>query len=42
MERGFVADKPQRVKGAKGFGIADVLRLVGDDTAALLDFQEHL
>ena len=38
MERGCVEDQPQRVKGSECVGIQDVLRLVGDDTAALRDF----
>ena len=42
MERGCVEDQPQRVKGSECFGIQDVLRLVGDDTAALRDFEDRL
>jgi len=42
MERGCVEDQPQHVKSTEFFGNSRVLRLVGDDTAALRDFQNTL
>src|SRR5439155_917384 len=41
-ERGCVEDQPQRVGSSQGPGACSVLRLVEDDTAALLNFARQL
>jgi len=41
-ERGCVEDQPQRAGSSQGSGACSVLRLVEDDTAALLNFARQL
>jgi len=42
MERGCVEDQPQRMRGSQTPQIPGVMRLVGDDTAALRQLSNTL